>query len=74
MDHNALRCLHATMCNAQCNNSEDNFFELGVNTVLKDKDSLIEKIFCTNNEHALFYLLSFINFSQNENRHPKIVK
>ena len=50
------------------------FFELGVNTVLKDKDSLIEKIFCTDNEHTLFYLLNFINFSQNENRHPKIAK
>ena len=32
-----------------------------LNTVPEDKDSFIENIFCTNNEHALFYLMNYIN-------------
>ena len=34
-----------------------------LNTVPEDKDSFIEKIFCTNNERAIFYLLNSINKS-----------
>ena len=29
--------------------------------VPEDKDSIIENMFCTNNEHALFYLMNYIN-------------
>ena len=32
-----------------------------LNIVPEDKDSFYENIFCTNNEHALFYLMSYIN-------------
>ena len=28
MDHNALQSWYATMCNAQCKNSEDNLFSI----------------------------------------------
>ena len=45
-----------------------------LNTVPEDKDSFFENIFCTNNEHALFYLMNYINVSQSENLYPKIVK
>ena len=31
------------------------------NTVPEDKDSCFENIFCTNNEHAFFYLMNYIN-------------
>ena len=32
-----------------------------LNAVPEDKDSFFENIFCTNNEHALFYLMNYIN-------------
>ena len=32
-----------------------------LNAVPEDKDSFFENIFCTYNEHALFYLMSYIN-------------
>ena len=31
------------------------------NTFPEDKDSCFENIFCTNNEHAFFYLMNYIN-------------
>ena len=45
-----------------------------LNTVPEDKDSFFENIFCTNNEHELFYLINYINVSQSENLYSKIVK
>ena len=46
-----------------------------LSTVPEDKDSFIENIFYTTNEHALFYLMTtLINVSQSENLYPKIVK
>ena len=46
-----------------------------LNIVPEDKDSFFENIFCTNNEHALFYLMNYINkCSQSKNLYPKIVK
>ena len=36
-----------------------------LNTVPQDKDSIMEKIFCTNNEHALIILYNKLHLNWN---------